>query len=125
MDDMEEKLGNILNNPQMMQQIMSMAQAMGGPKKEDPPPPPPGEKPPPPRQENPFSNIDIAIIQKISGLAQNSNIDKRERALLQALGAYLSKDRVIKLEKAMRAAKIAKIASSTLAQRGSPSSTGR
>ena len=29
MDDMEEKLGSILNNPQMMQQIMSMAQSMG------------------------------------------------------------------------------------------------
>lgn len=124
MDDLEEKLGNILNNPQMMQQIMSMAQAMGKPEREDPPPPS-RENAPPPRQENPFSNIDIATIQKISGLAQNSNIDKRERALLQALGAYLSKDRIVKLEKAMRAAKIAKIASSTLAQRGSPSSTGR
>lgn len=124
MDDLEEKLGNILNNPQMMQQIMSMAQAMGKPERDDPPPPS-RENAPPPRQENPFSNIDIATIQKISGLAQNSNIDKRERALLQALGAYLSKDRIVKLEKAMRAAKIAKIASSTLAQRGSPSSTGR
>ncbi len=124
MDDMEEKLGNILNNPQMMQQIMSMAQAMGGQKKDDPPPPPPRSDTPP-RQENAFGNIDIATIQKISSLAQTSNIDKRERALLQALGAYLSKDRVSKLEKAMRAAKIAKIASSTLAQRGSPSSTGR
>lgn len=115
MDDMEEKLGNILNNPQMMQQIMSMAQAMGGQKKDESPPPPP-------RQDNSFPNIDINTIQKISSLAQNSNIDKRERALLQALGAYLSKDRVSKLEKAMRAAKIAKIASSTIGQRGNVSS---
>ena len=29
MSEMEDKLGAILNNPQMMQQIMSMAQAMG------------------------------------------------------------------------------------------------
>ena len=29
MDEMNEKLGAILSNPQMMQQIMSMAQAMG------------------------------------------------------------------------------------------------
>ncbi len=121
MDDMEEKLGNILNNPQMMQQIMAMAQAMGGSKNEEPPPRPDAV----PRTENPFGNIDIATIQKISGLAQNSNIDKREKALLQALGAYLSKDRVSKLEKAMRAAKIAKIASSTIGQRNFPSPTGR
>lgn len=122
MDDMEEKLGNILNNPQMMQQIMSMAQAMGGQKKDESPPPPPRQDMPSPRQDNSFPNIDINTIQKISSLAQNSNIDKRERALLQALGAYLSKDRVSKLEKAMRAAKIAKIASSTIGQRGNVSS---
>lgn len=121
MDDMEEKLGNILNNPQMMQQIMSMAQAMGGQKKDESPPPPRQEMPSP-RQDSSFPNIDINTIQKISNLAQNSNIDKRERALLQALGAYLSKDRVSKLEKAMRAAKIAKIASSAIGHRGNVSS---
>ena len=117
MDEMEEKLGTILNNPQMMQQIMSMAQSMGGQgsQKQDAPP----------RQENPFPEIDIATIQKISGLAQKSNIDKREQALLRALGAYLSKDRICKLEKAMRAAKIAKIASAALSQRGIPSHIGR
>ena len=31
MSEMEEKLGAILSNPQMMQQIMSMAQAMSPP----------------------------------------------------------------------------------------------
>lgn len=117
MDEMEEKLGSILNNPQMMQQIMSMAQAMGaqGQSKQEPPQ----------RQENPFPDIDIATIQKISGLAQKSSIDKREQALLRALGAYLSKDRIGKLEKAMRAAKIAKIASSALSQRGAVRTAGR
>ncbi len=117
MDDMEEKLGNILNNPQMMQQIMSMAQSMGGQnqqRQED------GAK-----QEAFLPEIDMATIQKISGFAQKSSIDKREQALLRALGAYLSKDRVGKLEKAMRAAKIAKIATSVLGQRGILSTTGR
>ena len=32
MSEMEEKLGAILSNPQMMQQIMSMAQAMSPPR---------------------------------------------------------------------------------------------
>ena len=42
MSEMEEKLGAILSNPQMMQQIMSMAQAMSPPpeaKLEQPPEP--------------------------------------------------------------------------------------
>ena len=117
MDEMEEKLGSILNNPQMMQQIMSMAQSMGGqntPKAEAPQ-----------KQESLLPEIDLATIQKISGLAQKSSIDKREQALLRALSAYLSKERIGKLEKAMRAAKIAKIASSALGQRGVPSHAGR
>ena len=117
MDDMEEKLGTILNNPQMMQQIMSMAQSMGSPS--------PGKAEAPAFQENSFPEIDIATIQKISGLARKSSIDQREQALLRALGAYLSKERISKLEKAMRAAKIAKIASSALGQRGVPSHAGR
>ncbi len=117
MDEMEEKLGTILNNPQMMQQIMSMAQSMGMQSS--------GKQDSPARQESAFPDIDIATIQKISGLAQKSSIDKREQALLRALGAYLSKDRIGKLEKAMRAAKIAKVASSVLNQRGMLSHSGR
>ena len=116
MDEMEEKLGSILNNPQMMQQIMSMAQSMGNPTS--------GKPDLPSRQENFLPEIDIATIQKISGLAQKSRIDTREQALLRALSAYLSKDRIGKLEKAMRAAKIAKIASSALSQRGTVRSAG-
>lgn len=107
MDDMEEKLGAILGNPQMMQQIMSMAQSMGAssPKSE-------------PKPEHKASDFDLSAISKIAGLA-NGSIDKRERALLGALGAYLSKERISKLEKAMRAAKIAQMASSALNQRSS------
>ena len=30
MDDLEQKLNSVLSNPQLMQQIMSMAQSMGG-----------------------------------------------------------------------------------------------
>lgn len=121
MDELEQKLGNILNDPKMMQQIMSMAQAMGGQNSE----PPQAHEAPPQPSADLFSSIDMGTIRKISNLAQNSNIDKRERALLQALGAYLSKDRIAKLEKAMRAAKIAKIASATIGQQGAPSSAGR
>ena len=116
MDEMEEKLGSILNNPQMMQQIMSMAQSMGGQS---------GKTDASVRQDLPLPEIDMATIQKISGLAQKSSIDKREQALLRALGAYLSKERIGKLERAMRAAKIAQIASSALGQRGLLSHSGR
>ncbi len=103
MDDMQEKLGTILNDPQMMQQIQAMAQSFQLPS--TPPPQPKSEAPPM------LPDIDLGMVQRLSALASQSRIDKREQALLQALKAYLSTERVGKLEKAMKAAKLAKLAS--------------
>ena len=116
MDEMENKLGAILNNPQMMQQIMSMAQALGAQQA-------PQEAPRSqiPIQENVgegFPNVDLALLQKISGLAKQSSMEPREQALLRALGAYLTKERIGRLEKAMQAAKLAKLATTIMVQRG-------
>ena len=65
------------------------------------------------------------MLQKVAGLAQQSNIDRNQQALLKALSHYLSKDRISKLEKAMRAAKIAALASSALGSSGSLFQLGR
>ncbi len=101
MDEMQEKLGAILNDPQMMQKIQAMAQSFQSPKQEK------SESPAPPM----LPDIDLGMVQRLSSLASQSRIDKREQALLRALGAYLSKERIGKLEKAMKAAKLAKLAS--------------
>lgn len=118
MDEMNDKISSILNDPKMMQQIMSMAQTLGA---SSPGPEPPKQErspePKPPRQDFP-GGFDINAIQQISRFAQQGNIDKREQALLRALGAYLSKDRISRLEKAMRAAKLAKIASAAITSTG-------
>lgn len=110
MDEMEDKISSILNNPQMMQQIMSMAEAMSNQQ-------PQAEAKRPPQNDG-IPEIDLAMVQKLSGIAKQSGIDKREQALLRALGAYLSSDRISRLEKAMRAAKMAKMASSVIGPRG-------
>ena len=115
MENLEEKMGAILNNPQLMQQIMSMAQSLGQSS------PQPRESPPP--QEPP--QVDMAMIQKLSGLAGQSGIDPNQKALLQALHPYLSSNRVEKLEKAMRAAKVAGFASTAVGGIGSIFSLGR
>lgn len=116
MDGMEDKLNAILGNPQMMQQIMSMAQAMGQQEEQK-------KEPPPPQNNN--SGLDLAMIQKLSGIARQSSIDKNQQNLLKALGPYLSRERIEKLEKAMRAAKIAGIASTALAGSGLSLLSGR
>ena len=116
MDEMESKLNSILGNPQMMQQIMAMAQAMG--QQEQPPEDPPKPQPMPSMQ-------DAAMLQKIAGIARQSGVDKNQQALLKALSPYLSRERISKLERAMRAAKIAGIASSALGNGGIPFLSGR
>ena len=104
MSELEDKLNSVLNNPQMMQQIMAMAQSMGvPPQKEDGP-----------AKNDALPEIDLGTLQKLSGLAGQSSIDKNQRSLLHALGPYLSKERITKLEKAMRAAKMARMASTLI-----------
>lgn len=105
MDDMESKLGAILNNPQMMQQIMSIAQNM----QSEPEIPPPSDSGP---------EIDFAMIQKMTSLIGKTGIDHQQRALLSALAPYLGERRLQKLEKAMRAAKLAGMASTFLGNLG-------
>ena len=106
MEGIEEKLGAILGNPQMMQQIMALAQSMGS---QSPPPEPP------PRQDGP----DPAMIQKMMTAVQSSGVDAHQRALLTALDPYLTRDRISRLERAMRAAKLAGLATAFLGG-GSP-----
>ena len=106
MENMEEKIGSILGNPQMMQQIMSMAQSLG--QSQPPQPEPPPQSPPV------MPDIDPAMIGKVMNLAGKTNIDRNQQALLKALGPYLAAQRIQKLEKAMRAAKLANLASSFL-----------
>lgn len=120
MSEMEEKLGQILNNPQMMQQIMAMAQAIGagqGPKLEENQRPEPSPAPAP--------NFDPRMLQSLAGLAQQNNVDQHQQALLKALSPYLSRERIQKLERAMRAARMAGVASAFVSSGGLQMLTGR
>jgi len=106
MDELEQKLGAVLNNPQLMQQIMSMAQAMGSQQPQTEP-----QKQP---EQQAMPAIDPGMLTKLAGLSRQSSIDRDQQTLLKALNPYLSKDRIGRLERAMRAAKMAKLAGSFL-----------
>lgn len=108
MSELEEKLGAILSNPQMMQQIMSMAQAMGQTSE-------PHQEPPQETDSPVWSpELDPGTLQTLSQFARSGTVDQEQQALLQALSPYLSHTRVEKLERAMRAAKMAGLASTLL-----------
>lgn len=118
MEGMEEKLGAILGNPQMMQQIMSMAQSLTSQQ----------ESQPQQQQSQASSSLpdfDPAMIQKIAGIAGQMGADTNQKALLTALRPYLTQYRVEKLEKAMRAAKLANLVSSAFSSGALSFLTGR
>ena len=107
MSELEEKLNAVLGNPQMMQQIMALAQSMNQPSEQ-------ASQPSAPAPVPASAPIDMRLIQKLSGLAQQSRVDPNQQELLHALSHYLSNTRVEKLEKAMRAAKLTELASSLI-----------
>ena len=99
MDDLQTRMGAILNDPEMMQKISAMAQSLSAT--------PPPQAPPP---EPVLPNIDPGMLQKLAGFAGQTGIDNNQRTLLHALNPYLSGDRISKLERAMRAASMARMA---------------
>ncbi len=107
MENMESQLNAILGNPQMMEQIMSIAQNF----QTEP-------EPALPSSVDSGPEIDFAMVQKLTSLIGKTGIDNHQKALLHALGPYLNSQRIRKLEKAMRAAKLAGMASTFLGNTG-------
>ena len=106
MEGLEEKLGAILNDPQAMEKIMAMAKSLGAGQEQS-------------QQETAIPQLDPAMLQKVASLSRQGSIDKNQQALLRALTPYLSRQRITKLENAMRAAKMAGFAASALTAKSS------
>lgn len=98
MADFEQQLNSLLSNPALMQQLSSMAGAMG-------------MGAPQPRNQNPQPAFDPQMLQSLQQMMLGTRLEPRQQELLHALGAYLPPDRIRRLEKAMQAAKLASMAS--------------
>ena len=128
MDGIEEKLGSILSNPEMMNTIMTMAQSLGQSQPEPPnqtPAQQPKPNPSPQKTVPPIGKNELEMISRISSLSQQTGLDRQEQALLRALNPYLTRDRLSKLEKAMHAAKMARFATLALDRTGASLKNGR
>lgn len=118
MSQMEERLNALLSNPQLMQQIASMAQAMGEQSQEEPP-----EQKEPAAAFSP--SFDPKVLQTMAQVMGQAGVDSNQKALLHALSPFLSSYRVQKLERAMHAARLAGAASAFLNAGGLQMLTGR
>ena len=111
---LEEKLGAILSNPEMMGKIQALAQSLSQPEPQSKPQEPPK-----------VPQIDPAMVQKLAAMAGQTGIDQNQQTLLSALTPYMNQAKVAKLENAMRAAKMARLASGFLGSGGRKLFTGR
>ena len=109
MAEFEEKLQSILGNPELMGQIMSMAGAMNQP-----------QQPPPPPQPQPQAGLpfDPGAMAGMMQMLKATQLEPKQRQLIQALRGFVPDDRLVRLEKAMQASLIAKFASAAMNQGG-------
>ena len=112
MGDFEEKLEHILNDPQAMSQIMSLAQSLGASAPAQAAPPPPAQP-----QSSPLSTADpgLQLDPKLmngifSLLSQYNSNDDQRVALLNALRPFVKEQRYAKLDKAIQIAKLSRMA---------------
>ena len=105
MAEFEEKLQSILGNPELMGQIMSMAGSMNQP-------------PPPPPQPTAGLPFDPGAMAGMMQMLKATQLEPKQRQLLQALRGFVPDDRLVRLEKAMQASLIARFASHAMNQGG-------
>lgn len=108
MAEFDDQLNAILGNPDIMGQIMSMAGSLG---QQSPPQPQPQ-----PQQTSAGFNLDPSAIQSMMELMRSTQPDPKQQNLLNALHGYLPEDRLVRLERAMQASRIARYASSAFAK---------
>ena len=103
MAEFEEKLNNILSNPEAMSQIMQLAQSLGGGGEPPPsaPPPQPSAPPPPGGGGDLLSSLAGGLDPKLGGQR-----DSNARNLLYALRPYLKSERQDKIERALQLARL-------------------
>ena len=111
-EQMEQKLNDLLNNPEMMRKIASLAQSLQQSENTK-------------TEHKPMQQPDMAMIQTIANFASQRGIDSNQQALIKALSPYISRQRIMKLENAMQAAKMARLAISLLGNDSTKQFAGR
>ena len=105
MADLEQQLGSILSNPELMSQLFTMAGNLGA-----------AQPPPQATPQSSSGSPESDSIQNLMELMKRTQLEPRQAELLRALGGYLPADRLEKLRRAMLASKIARFASSAFSR---------
>ena len=123
MDGMENKIQRILNDPEAMSAVMSMAKSLGASGSSSVPSQDPPEAPPEAEPDGAglgglsdlLGNMDPATMGKMMGLlGEYTRSDDHRVVFLRALKPYLRTERAEKIDKASQMVRIARTASKAL-----------
>ena len=119
MSELEDRLNSILNDPEQMARISTLAQSlMGGGSGDEPPPPPEGLAGLAEALSGKSAGAEGALLGKLGSLLSQSGADDGKRALLEAMKPYLSEKRRGKLDRAMKLTRMAKLARLAMGELG-------
>ena len=129
MSEFEDRINSILGNPEEMEKIMNLAsQFMGGADKNEEiaaerrgggaQSPSSGAGPGGLDALGALGGLDMEMFSKMSRLMSQVKGGSEKTELLRAMGPYLKQERREKLEKAVRFARIAKVAGAALREYG-------
>lgn len=110
MAELEDMINSVLGDPEQMSKIMGMAQSLMG-----------GEVPTASKENEAaglMDGIDPKMLGRIQALMGNSNKPAESEALLRAMQPYLSEKRRVKMDKALKLARLAKLAGFAMGELG-------
>lgn len=116
MSEFEDRVNSILNDPDQMDKITKIAQSLMG-----------GEQAEPEERggDNPFAALlgsggdEMAALGRISRALNSQNqADREKTALLEAMKPYLSEKRRSKMDKALKIARLTRIARAAMGENG-------
>lgn len=122
--ELEARLGEILNDPGQMQAIFSLARSLGLSPPEGESIPAPPSAPPPPAPKPPESAADTANDMLAALLQRAGKLDRRQENLLNALKPFLKPARREKIDRAMQAARLSRLAGAALRANGQNDQSG-
>ena len=110
MAELEDMINSVLSDPEQMSKIMGMAQSLMG-----------GEAPSAPKEPDLggiMDGIDPKMLGRIQTLMGAGQKPAESEALLRAMQPYLSEKRRAKMDKALKLARLAKLAGFAMGELG-------
>lgn len=116
MGELDERLSSILSSPEDMKKIMELAKSLSA-ARSDSAAPPSGGGEGDAGASSPFGDIDPGIIKLINRVMGEFSSSKNDKALiLGSIKPYLRADRQEKIDKAVKIARMARIAKTAISE---------